>query len=115
MATIIPKSEQELNEAKPGDLVKISVLGMHKHEPRWCIYEGEIAGRDAFMKQYKKGNSIIESNRSERKYHQFDRDMGVIINNFHYSVEYYDSSDDGYQEKVSQLKDVNLWNENGDE
>ncbi|MBU3904857.1 MAG: hypothetical protein KJ906_01770 [Nanoarchaeota archaeon] len=114
MVIIIPKSEQELANAKPGDLIKMSISETSGPKSYWTIFEGQLNGEDRFIRQDEENGMDIISYNSERKYHQFDKCMGVIINHLHHDIEYYSPLEKGienqeYQKRVEQLKVAELW------
>ncbi len=102
---IIPKSEKELEAARSGDLVDISLEG--GKDFRFMIYEGQIGGQDAFMEidsRSKQGEiPTINSWRSHRRYIQFEN--GAILSHLHRNLENYTplAHPDIYENKLRQF------------
>ena len=115
--TIIPGREEELAEAREGDLIKITVPAHPVSESSFTYYLGNCGGKDIFMSQAKSdcvGDPHLVLIRSSlRKTHNYDRNLGVMLN-----PSYYDHKPLGprreehakeYWENVSKLEEAGLW------
>ena len=110
----IPASEMELAEARDGDLVKISYkFNSNGLVSSWTLYKGNNKGIDSFRGRWQsklvEDKNLIVTYSSERKYLQFDRNLGVIFSTHHSHYEFIASRREEYKAIVEELKKAELW------
>lgn len=116
--TLIPRNEIEMGLAKEGDIVKISFYddrADNMFRSVWSIFKGNLNGVDRFIAQEKAKSSLdtdlVARYSSQRNKTQFDYNLGVILNDSEYSVEYIGPAKEGYILLREELRSASLWKE----
>ena len=115
----IPKSKEEIRKAKEGDLVKVSFASDSLGNvgglvSKWTLYSGLKEGKDYFYfqkkAQYKEDKDLVVELSSKRDNQQYDRNLGVILNQF-YETNFIGPlrQKEKYERKVNELKEAGLW------
>ena len=111
MTTLIPANEQELMQAKVGDMIRVHVGGGQF----WTLYEGFKDGKDFFMSQDSFGRGGKRTNRvvlynSGRSEYFYDPSWGLWLDVLGEITFIGQSRGKEYFDRVEKLKQRGMWN-----
>lgn len=108
---LIPISENQFLEASVGDKIMITLDG----KSFWTVYNGQNGGKDQFLQQWRAQDNgdpdLVFVVESDRKAHQYDRNLGVIIGSYHNQTNYVGPlrQKGRYDDLVNRLKESEMW------
>ena len=111
--TIIPSSERQLVEASLGDIIKICYHGMSNLEITWTLLNSRKDNNYMFIAHEKAKNpgdkELVVTYTCPLSKMQFDRSLGVILDQFYEETHFFGPRREEYVEMVKKLKCANLW------